>query len=353
MDTETIKKHTQSQQIMKLWNQFDINEKRTILSEVSEQTMLPDVAIEKDWWVCIILKALFQISCAPYLSFKGGTSLSKAWNIIRRFSEDVDIALNHSFFIEVTDQLAKEPENRTQQKKLRKIARKYVNEIISKELDNQLKSFGITDYFITREIEVDTDKDPTVIYIRYKSVVEAENEYVTPIVKIEISCLSMSYPVEKRRITSYISQYFSDIDELNNCNIQTVLPSRTFLEKIFLLNEEFMKEKPRYLRMSRHLYDLEKLMDTEYGLESIKDGKLYNEIVKHRSLFNHKGYIDYSRHEPQLINIIPPEKQLNKWRDDYQELQVSFIDNKSLTFDNLIDRIKELTTRVKGICLAE
>jgi len=338
---------------MKLWNQFDINERRTILSEVAEQTKLPDIAIEKDWWACIVLKALFQMPCAPYLSFKGGTSLSKAWNIISRFSEDVDIALNHSFFIEVTHQLEKEPENRTQREKLRKTARKYVNEILSQELDKQLKSFGITDYSITYENEVDSDKDPTIIFVKYKSILETENEYVTPVIKIEISCLSMSYPVEERKVSSYISQYFPDADELNSCDIQTVLPSRTFLEKIFLLNEEFMKEKPRYLRMSRHLYDLEKLMDTEYGLEAIKDRELYNQIVKHRSLFNHKGYIDYNRHNPLLVSIIPPEKQLNKWKDDYQELQISFIDNKSLNFDDLIDRIKELMIRIMGISLDE
>ena len=56
------------------------------------------LAIEKDWWVTVTLKALFNTECRNVLSFKGGTSLSKCYNIIERFSEDIDLAIAHSFF---------------------------------------------------------------------------------------------------------------------------------------------------------------------------------------------------------------------------------------------------------------
>ncbi|MGB3075636.1 MAG: nucleotidyl transferase AbiEii/AbiGii toxin family protein, partial [Chitinophagales bacterium] len=68
-----------------------------ILKKVSERSGLPPIAIEKDWWVTFALKASFEISCSPHLVFKGGTSLSKAWNLIERFSEDIDLAIDRNF----------------------------------------------------------------------------------------------------------------------------------------------------------------------------------------------------------------------------------------------------------------
>jgi len=97
------------------------------------------VAIEKDWWVTVMLKALFQTECRDSLIFKGGTSLSKGFNIIERFSEDIDLAVSHSLFgIEKT--------SKSQRDKLRKMARKYIHETLSAQLDTQLKNMGITGY---------------------------------------------------------------------------------------------------------------------------------------------------------------------------------------------------------------
>lgn len=97
------------------------------------------VAIEKDWWVTITLKALFRTDCRESLIFKGGTSLSKGFDMIERFSEDIDIAISHSFFgIDKT--------SKNQRDKLRKAARKYIHEILSVQLDAQLKDMGITGY---------------------------------------------------------------------------------------------------------------------------------------------------------------------------------------------------------------
>ena len=84
---------------MSKWVDFDVAERRAILRKVEEgEHMKLAAAIEKDWWVTAVLKALFQCSCKDALSFKGGTSLSKGWHVINRLSEDIDVALNHSFF---------------------------------------------------------------------------------------------------------------------------------------------------------------------------------------------------------------------------------------------------------------
>lgn len=227
-------------------------------------------------------------ACHEALIFKGGTSLSKGFNIIERFSEDIDLCISHSFFgIDKT--------SKNQRDKLRKKAREYISGTLSSQLDAQLKGMGITGYSVENVTQVqdkngewkviDSDKDPTVILLHYPSIVEDAISYIPPRVKIEISCLSMDEPTEERGIRSLIGESFEGEDTDANCKIRTVVPTRTFLEKLFLLAEEFQKEKPRSVRMSRHLYDLEKLMDTQYGREALADRSLYDAIVEHRRVY--------------------------------------------------------------------
>lgn len=80
------------------WLEHTIEERKVMLQQVAHGIHLPDHAVEKDWWVTMALKALFETDCAPSLEFKGGTSLSKGWNLIERFSEDIDLTIDHTFF---------------------------------------------------------------------------------------------------------------------------------------------------------------------------------------------------------------------------------------------------------------
>src|SRR6185437_8334900 len=131
----------------------------------------------------------------------------------------------------------------------------------------------------------------------------------------------------------------------------TVLPQRTFLEKIFLLHEEFSQDTARIRidRLSRHLYDLEKLMDTEHGKAAIKDTELYNSIVTHRKKFNPLRGLDYSNHIQNRINIIPPDIVTKEWEKDYQTMTQNMIFGEPLKFDSLINRIQELQNRINAI----
>ena len=116
---------------MSNWQQLSTNERVAILQQIQDKENIHALAVEKDWWVTIILKALFQSTCADALSFKGGTSLSKAWGLIERFSEDVDLAISHHYFgIEKT--------NKNQRDKLRKLSRKFIVEQLTNELEQAL-----------------------------------------------------------------------------------------------------------------------------------------------------------------------------------------------------------------------
>ena len=102
----------------------------------------------------------------------------------------------------------------------------------------------------------------------------------------------MDEPSELRDIHSFVEESFEGEDNGANSKIKTVVPTRTFLEKIFLLAEEFQKDKPRSIRMSRHLYDIEKLMDTDYGKDALANRELYYSIVEHRKTYYSLKYVN-------------------------------------------------------------
>lgn len=129
-----------------------------------------------------------------------------------------------------------------------------------------------------------------------------------------------------------------------------MLPQRTFLEKIFLLHEEFSQEteKIRIDRLSRHLYDLEKLMDTEHGIEALKNTVLYNNIVAHREKLNPLRGLDYDNHIPSKVKIIPPDEVLKDFERDYEAMSSFMIYGEPLKFDHLIKRLLQLQIRING-----
>jgi hypothetical protein len=112
------------------------------------------------------------------------------------------------------------------------------------------------------------------------------------------------------------------------------------------LAEEFQKEKPRSVRMSRHLYDLEKLMDTEYGKEALSNRELYDAIVEHRKAYYALKYVNYDSHAPSTINFTIPESVIGAWKDDYADMRRFFIYGESLEFDALLQKMRELQERV-------
>lgn len=192
---------------------------------------------------------------------------------------------------------------------------------------------------------IDSDKDPTVLHVFYESIVTPSEEYVKPMVKVEISCLSLSEPFASRPISSMIHERFAEEDEDCLCVINTVSPERTFLEKAFLLNEEFQKAKPRTRRMSRHYYDLEKLMDSEFGKKALADSLLYNLIIDHRRKINTLHYVDYERNRSQNISFYPPTELLPAFEKDYAEMKDSMVFKDAHSFDDLMKRIAELQER--------
>jgi predicted nucleotidyltransferase component of viral defense system len=288
------------------------------------------------------LNIIFSLPYANHIVFKGGTSLSKAWDLIERFSEDIDLVIDRKH-------LGFEGElSRTQVKKLRKASFSFIGTDFYTDINNELIKLGVTAYELIVQEMKNTDTDPLIIELRYKSLTE-EFDYLKPRVLIEVGARSLMEPVDEKAIISIVSSEFSQLPFAEKeIVIPVVSPKRTFLEKIFLLHEEFQKETKfiRVERMSRHLYDLEKLMDTPHGIEALKDSDLYNIIVEHRRNFNAIRGIDYANHTPKSINIVPSEETIKYWEKDYKTMQESMFYGSTISFGKLIERITELNTRI-------
>lgn len=162
----------------------------------------------------------------------------------------------------------------------------------------------------------------------------------------------MNEPLQTVKLNSFVDEVFTGMPFTNKTfGINAVIPERTFLEKIFLLHEEFAKpqELIRTERMSRHLYDLERIMKTSIADRAMKDISLYKSVIEHRRLFVGLNGFDYDTLAPQTINIIPPESVITSWKEDYKAMQSSMIYGKTLSFDELIDRIRQLNKKVNQI----
>ena len=278
-------------------------DKLNIFNQTSERSGLPSSAVEKDWWVTLSLNIIFSLPYSNQIVFKGGTSLSKAWDLIERFSEDIDLVIDRKH-LGFEGRLSK-----TQVKKLRKASYTFIGTKFYEDINNKLIDLGVQGYELVVQKTKYTDTDPLIIELRYKSLTEV-SEYLKPRVLIEVGARSLMELVDNKSIISIISNEFRELPFAEKeIIIPVVSPKRTFLEKIFLLHEEFQKETNliRVERMSRHLYDLEKLMDTSHGNEALKDTELYHTIVAHRKSFNAIRGIDYANHTPKSINIIPPK----------------------------------------------
>ena len=325
------------------WLKLSKERKIDILNQVSNRTGLPPIAVEKDWWVTLTLYCTFDQKYSQHIVFKGGTSLSKGWNLIERFSEDIDLAIDRKYFGFEGDISI------NQIKKLRKKSCEFSSNTFTSDLTASFSALKATDECeVNAIITKESDRDPQIIEIDYNSVLD-KSDYLPSRVLIEISSRSLMEPREEREINSLIGETFKDQSfSTKSFNISTVLPQRTFLEKIFLLHEKFSDENSRIgaERLSRHLYDLEKLMDSEYGKAALEDDNLFENIVNHRKKFNTIRGLDYSNHTVGKIKIIPPDEVIKDWETDYNTMKENMIYGDALDFNSLLLRIKELQDRI-------
>lgn len=330
-----------------MWINLTKEQEIQILQQVGNTLALPAFVIEKDWWVCIILKAVFQSKYADSIIFKGGTSLSKSYHLINRFSEDIDLIIDRSL-LGFTDL-----ESSSQLKKLRKASGGFIINEFRQELSQQLDNLGIPreSYEIKYSDHVDDTSDPNTLEIYYSSIVPSTNGYIQQRVLLEMGARSLNAPAEMKPVISFIDDQYSDLPFAEPAfDVQVVVPTVTFIEKALLLHEEFSKppEKMRTERLTRHLYDLDKIMNSEYGEKAIADDELFKTIVHHRKTVTPLRGVDYSNHIKGRLRILPPPEIIKKWEADYKTMQENMIVDESLKWDDLLEKIKEIEDRLNS-----
>lgn len=327
------------------YTDLSVNDRQDIIRRVQAENGLNRQIIEKDWWVTAVLRALFSLPYAEHISFKGGTNLSKCWRLINRMSEDADIAIDREY-LGFGGTLSK-----TQiSDKLRRASCSFVREKLQYDLKEQLIEDGIreNDFSVTVHVTSVTTTDPEIIEVAYQPTFD-ENPYIRPKVIIEVSGRSMGEPVTPVRIRSFIDEVFIQAPFTEQeFEVRAVVPQRTFLEKVFLLHEEFAKtqELVRSERMSRHLYDIGQIMDTPIAEEALTDKELYYSVIEHRRIFIGLKGFDYTTLLPKSIQIVPPTEIYGAWKADYETMQETMIYGESLPFDKLVEKIKVLNERI-------
>ena len=323
-------------------------ERQDIIRRVQAENGMDLQIIEKDWWVTTVLRALFSLPYAEHISFKGGTNLSKCWGLIQRMSEDIDVAIDREF-LGFSGQLSK-----TQiSDKLRRASCSFVRERLQYELAEQMIKDGINKELFKIHVNITpiSTTDPEIIEVEYSPVFNS-NPYIRSKVIIEVSGRSMSEPVVGVKLHSYIDDVYKSAPFTEpDFEVRAVVPQRTFLEKLFLLHEEYHKpiENVRTARMSRHLYDVCQIMSTPIAEEALNDKALYLSVIEHRRVFIGLRGFDYSTLLPQTLNIVPPADIQELWQQDYRAMQESMIYGDSPSFDQLIDKMTVLNARINSI----
>lgn len=326
-------------------NYFELTseQQQMVLTQAAHKTGLPVQAIEKDLWVTAALQMVFTLPIANHLIFKGGTSLSKVWKVINRFSEDIDLAIDPSIWGFEGDLTKK------QIKHLRKESSIFVRDNLCKSLQDIVVETGM-DKWLNVEADPDGEGDgtypePRVIHICYKSLFDTNLPYLHSEVKLEVGSRSLLEPTAKATVTSILEDVLPISSTIKNVEIPTAVAEKTFLEKAFLLHEAFSSPSHKQAnRRSRHLYDLAQMMKTDIALRAIDDDKLWNAIHHHRALFTSVSGVDYTPDIRKRIKLLPPDDVMTDWLNDYSDMASSMIYGSKPAFDDLLVMMKELET---------
>jgi hypothetical protein len=315
---------------------------------------LPPASVEKDFWVCLVLRELFDLpEYGPHLTFKGGTSLSKAWGLIDRFSEDIDLTIGRDalgFGGENDPQAAgSRNEQRRRIEKLKAACRDVVVDRIAPEMTARM--IALLPAEKTWRILPDPD-DPdsqTLLFAYPRHNAENTPSYVKPIVKLEFGARSDPWPVEARQVTSIAAEELPRQFDIPACTVQALLPERTFLEKVMLLHEERFRpaDRTRRPRMARHYYDVWRLIQLGVAARAIDDSTLFEQVAAHREVYFRQSWVNYATLRRGTIEMLPLPGQLDEWRRDYSAMQGEMFVGTPPTFEEILAAIEKFQSELK------
>lgn len=314
---------------------------RTIYNEAQARRGLPAQSIEKDLWVCWTLRELFQLPpWSAHLTFKGGTSLSKAWKLIERFSEDIDLVIDREYLGFGGEMLSI-----NKQKKLKAECSRRIQIELKPALAARFAQLLPPGSNWTLDAaSVAEDPDQQTLLFKYPSVFPAPSPYLRPVVKLEMGARLQTEPHAPASIQSYVAEVVPEAVADGTFAIRTVAARRTFWEKTLLLHEETYRPEPaavglRKTGLSRHYYDVWRLIESGVAAEAVADAELFGHVVTHRQVFFRYSWMDYSTMRPGALRLLPLDHQLDAWRQDYAAMRAEMFFGPAPEFDIVLKSV--------------
>ena len=328
------------------------NERAQLFQEAaarSENIKLP-IIIEKDFWVCWILDQIFSNPLlAQNTTFKGGTSLSKCYNIIDRFSEDCDLTLSKQYIGITADNDPITASTLSQRnKRLEKLTEAVKTKVTHdvKPLLIELFKKNFSPYFNNTEWRLETDHadEQSLIFHYPKSFERNPGEYIQSSIKLEFGARGDNSPCESKNISPYIQQFLPQLFTAPQKILVTSLTAnRTFWEKVTLLHAEHHRDlqKPLPHRMFRHYYDIVMLDKKNITEDALKDLSLLNDVVRNKIIYFPSKWANYEEAKIGSLRIYPKGKFVKPIRQDYQKMSEMFFGNPP-DFENIMSEIERI-----------
>ncbi|MCL2807079.1 MAG: nucleotidyl transferase AbiEii/AbiGii toxin family protein [Coriobacteriia bacterium] len=314
-----------------------------LFSATASELNLSPAIIEKDYWICWMLSYLFgKSSVCEHICFKGGTSLSKGYDLIKRMSEDIDIVLDWRLlgygFSEPWDERSGKKQ-RAFMEGIRDRAARYLSEIFLPQMKNDFASNGLRDFSLTI-----TATDSQTIRFFYPQVFA--DDALLQEIRLEAGALSAWTPSQQISITPYAAQLFPQAFNTSNTTARAMKPERTFWEKVTILHKEAFRDAGAIpSRYSRHYYDMYELCNSYVKDAAFASVDLLGTVVDFKSRFFRSASAHYELAKPGTLRLIPPADSMAALRRDYASMQ-SMIYGECPEFETIIDSLRLLENEI-------
>lgn len=307
---------------------------------------ISEAVVEKDFWVSYMLDYLFHRSkWGEHFAFKGGTSLSKAYGLIRRFSEDIDLILDWRVLGYGIDEPWEERSN-TKQDAFNKEANRRAGRFIADELLPAVIADLSSELGVRADCSIDIRDAQTLVFAYPNSFSDPS---ILQTIRLEIGALAAWTPAAEQTITPYSAEYYGRVFEQPSTNVLTVLPERTFWEKVTILHREAFRgpDRPLQERYSRHYYDLYCMAETPVKERALADPDLLERVVAFKDKFYRCPWARYELAKAGTMSLMPPEHNIPKLRDDYAHMQ-NMLFGERPSFDEILDGVAALEREING-----
>ncbi len=326
--------------------------RRLICEEAGNLLGLAPASVEKDFWVCWTLRELFTLPVwGEQLAFKGGTSLSKGWRLINRFSEDIDIVISREFLGFAGEKLS----NKNQKKLVKTCSERIYSELLPALTQHFRQRIPTNAKWSLARAAKEEDPDQQTLLFEYPRAFNENAAYIQPLVRIEMGARSATEPVESPALHPYICEALPNAIGTGDFVIRTVVARRTFWDKVMLLHEETYRppeKAARKVRMSRHYYDVWALITKGVAEQAVADKGLFERVVAHRVAFFGYGWMDYSTLKPGALRIVPLAEQVSAWQTDYEAMRAGMFFEDPPRFDEILNVVGDFERRFNGTVAA-